>query len=177
MTHIFQPRHLFIIRSQPRRFFVTAAFSHDLSHIHKSVLKRLKKIVMNPATNPELAAKAAEGLGYQVSVAKDATKVIKATLQKLKKYGSREEPKTNELIARNHEEAQVLVRLFESLTTLQPYSGNNGDRIKLGQRCIGFIQCLTDNRYHGFDVFSGSKFGDHTPVGVMYRNLRRYHRR
>ena len=87
---------------------------------HPSVLKKLKKIVMTEK-DAEIQAVAAEGFGNQISIAKDANKVVKAALQKFRKFGSREDPKTPELIGRNNEEAQVLVRLLESLAKLYPY--------------------------------------------------------
>lgn len=87
---------------------------------HKSVLKRLKKIVLTER-DAELQSVAAEGFGHQISCAKDASKVVKAALEKLRKYGSREDPQTPELVARNNEEASVLVKLLVSLGQLYPY--------------------------------------------------------
>ena len=89
-------------------------------HRHKLVLKRLKTIVIKEKDG-EVQAVAAEGFQHQISEAKSAIKIVQAALEKFRKYGSRIDPDTLELQARNNEEAQVLVNLIHSLAALRPY--------------------------------------------------------
>ena len=90
-------------------------------HRHKKVLRTLSKILTRDR-NLEIKAMAARGIGYQLSEAKSARKVLTKALDKFKRYGSREAPEDDEIEAINEEEAQILVACVDGLRALHPHA-------------------------------------------------------
>ncbi len=91
------------------------------AHRHPTVRKRLERLLMRE-TNLELKALAAEGLGNQASDAKAARRALEVAVKEFARYGGAEDPKGPAAIARNEEEAKVLVACLHGLRTLHPYA-------------------------------------------------------
>ncbi len=85
-------------------------------HMHKNVLKRLKKIYLKEQ-NVELQGMAALGLGNQLPYAKSASVTLMTGMKKYDKYAMREMPEGDDEILQENE-ARVLVHSLNSLAKL-----------------------------------------------------------
>ena len=93
-------------------------------HMHKSVLKDLRKIYLKDK-NLELQAAAAMGLGHQLPYTRDAAGTLIEGLRKYEKYASRAEPKEEEELDQELE-AKVLAETLKGLARLEFHADKKG---------------------------------------------------